>query len=80
MALSVHALHEDDPDFVLLDGPLAECDRVSDSRADYSRKHRRHGVKVQVVTDPDGQLLWLSPALPGRSHEGRDPVHSLSSS
>ncbi len=24
---------------------------------------------MQVVTDPDGRLLWLSPALPGRSHD-----------
>jgi len=62
-------LREHDPDFVLLDGTLAECDRVGDSRADYSHKHRRHGVNVQVVTDPDGRLLWLSPALPGRAHD-----------
>ncbi|MCX4403920.1 transposase [Streptomyces sp. NBC_01764] len=62
-------LHEADPEFVLLDGTLAECDRVGDSRADYSAKHRRHGVNVQVVTDPDGRLLWLSPALPGRAHD-----------
>ncbi len=26
-------------------------------------------MNVQVVTDPDGQLLWLSPALTGRSHD-----------
>jgi hypothetical protein len=26
-------------------------------------------VNVQVVTDPDGRLLWLSPALPGRAHD-----------
>ena len=26
-------------------------------------------MNVQVVTDADGQLLWLSPALPGRSHD-----------
>lgn len=25
-------------------------------------------MNVQVVTDPDGRLLWLSPALPGRAH------------
>ncbi|SDE24326.1 IS5/IS1182 family transposase [Streptomyces prasinopilosus] len=62
-------LREADPDFVLLDGTLAECDRVGDSRADYSHKHRRHGVNVQVVTDPSGRLLWLSPALPGRAHD-----------
>ncbi|MEU9671774.1 hypothetical protein AB0E25_40980 [Streptomyces bobili] len=24
---------------------------------DYSHKHRRHGVNVQVVTDPGGRLL-----------------------
>ncbi|GGY88161.1 IS5 family transposase [Streptomyces avidinii] len=63
------ALREADPDFVLMDGTLAECHRVGDSRADYSHKHRRHGVNVQVVTDPDGRLLWLSPALPGRAHD-----------
>ncbi|WP_089107898.1 transposase family protein [Streptomyces hyaluromycini] len=62
-------LREADADFVLLDGTLAECDRVGDGRADYSHKHRRHGVNVQVVTDPDGRLLWLSPALPGRAHD-----------
>jgi hypothetical protein len=45
-------LHEHDPDFVLLDGTLAECDRVGDSRADYSHKHRRHGVNVQASPIP----------------------------
>ena len=24
---------------------------------------------MQVVTDPGGRLLWLSPALPGRAHD-----------
>ncbi|WP_328899954.1 transposase [Streptomyces sp. NBC_00441] len=62
-------LRENDPDFVLLDGTLAECDRVGDSRADYSAKHRRHGVNVQVLTHPDGELLWISAALPGRTHD-----------
>lgn len=63
------ALREADPAFVLLDGTLAECDRVGDGRADYSAKHRRHGVNMQVVTDASGRLLWLSPALPGRTHD-----------
>jgi hypothetical protein len=62
-------LRAHDPDFVLLDGTLAECDRVGDGRADYSSKHKRHGVNVQVVTDPSGKILWLSPALPGRTHD-----------
>ncbi|MGW3664571.1 transposase [Streptomyces sp. NPDC005141] len=60
-------LREYGPEFVLLDGTLAECDRVGGSRADYSAKHRRHGVNVQVVTDPIAEVLWISPALPGRT-------------
>ncbi len=56
-------------EYVLLDGTLAECDRVGDSRADYSDKHRLHGVNLQLVTDPAGALLWISPALPGRTHD-----------
>jgi hypothetical protein len=62
-------LRETDPDYVLVDGMLAECDRVGDGRADYSTKHKRHGVNVQVITDPAGRTLWLSPALPGRTHD-----------
>jgi hypothetical protein len=58
-----------EPDFVLLDGTLAECVRVGDGGADCSSKHKRHGVNVQVVTDQTGEMLWLSPALPGRTHD-----------
>ncbi|MGI5412693.1 transposase family protein [Streptomyces chartreusis] len=64
----LRALRETDPDYVLLDGTLAECDRVGDSRADNSHKHRRHRVNVQVVTDPAERLLWISPTMPGRAH------------
>ncbi|MGW0562814.1 transposase family protein [Streptomyces sp. NPDC003016] len=63
------ALREEDPEAVLLDGTLAECDRLGEGRVGYSAKHRRHGVNVQVVTDPHGEVLWLSPALPGRCHD-----------
>ncbi|MFE9825988.1 transposase family protein [Streptomyces sp. NPDC005791] len=45
-------LRDHKPDYVLLDGTLSECDRLGDGRADYSHKHRRHGLNVQVVTDP----------------------------
>jgi hypothetical protein len=46
-----------DPAHVLLDGTLAECDRVSDNRANFSQKHRRNGVNVQVAAGPAGRLL-----------------------
>jgi hypothetical protein len=62
-------LRETDPDYIMLDGTLAECDRGGDSRTDYSPKHRRHGVNEQPVTDPDGRLLWIPPALPRRTHD-----------
>ncbi|GAA3280845.1 hypothetical protein GCM10010493_71030 [Streptomyces lavendulae subsp. grasserius] len=26
-------------------------------------------MNVQVLTDPTGELLWISPALPGRTHD-----------
>lgn len=65
----LRVLREVDPDYLLLDGTLAECDRVGDSQADFSQKHRRHGVNVQVMADPTGNLLWISPATPGRTHD-----------
>ncbi|CAL9405644.1 hypothetical protein SUDANB54_01545 [Streptomyces sp. enrichment culture] len=39
------------------------------ARCTVARKHRRHGVNVQVVTDPAGNVLWIPPALPGRCHD-----------
>ncbi|GHE45282.1 hypothetical protein GCM10017778_31130 [Streptomyces vinaceus] len=45
-------LREADPDLVLLDDTLAVCDRVGDGRADWSAKHRSHGVNMQLVTAP----------------------------
>lgn len=65
----LRTLRETDLDYVPLDGTLAECDLTGDGRADYSHKHRLHGVNVQVVTDPAGRLLRISPALPGRAHD-----------
>jgi hypothetical protein len=48
-----------------VDGTLAECDRVGNGQDDYSGKHRKHGVNIQAVTDPAGDPIWYSPALPG---------------
>ncbi len=58
----LRALREAGPDCVLIDGTLAECDRVGDSQAGYLHKHRSKGVNVQVVTDPAGRPLWIAPA------------------
>jgi DDE superfamily endonuclease len=57
--------------FVLLDGTLLPIDRIAADRPFYSGKHKRHGMNVQVLTDPLGRLLWASPALPGAVHDIR---------
>ncbi|MBF6050041.1 transposase [Streptomyces sp. NRRL B-1677] len=61
------ALRRARPEYVLVDGTIAEYDRVGDRESDYSGKARRHGVNIQAVTGPNGELLWYSPALPGRT-------------
>ncbi len=59
--------------FVILDGTLLRIDRVAMAsgrdRAFYSGKHKCHGVNVQVIADPAGRLVWISPALPGARHD-----------
>ncbi|MBL1121095.1 transposase [Streptomyces sp. 110] len=62
------ALRETGSEYVLIDG-IAECDRMGDGRADYSGKHRRHGVNLKVITGPEGVLSWISPPRPGRTHD-----------
>lgn len=59
--------------YVILDGSLLRIDRVAMAcgadRAYYSGKHKCHGVNVQVIADPAGRLIWVSPALPGARHD-----------
>ncbi|MFJ4854104.1 transposase family protein [Streptomyces sp. NPDC088730] len=55
--------------FVIVDGTLLPIDRIAADTPYYSGKHKRHGMNVQVLTDPFGRLLWASPALPGSTHD-----------
>ncbi|MBZ9644667.1 transposase family protein [Streptomyces sp. PSKA30] len=57
--------------FVILDGTLLPIDRIAADRPFYSGKPKKHGMNVQVLTDPFGRLLWASPALPGAVQEVR---------
>ncbi|ANZ21598.1 Helix-turn-helix of DDE superfamily endonuclease [Streptomyces noursei ATCC 11455] len=64
--------------FVILDGTLLPIDRIAADRPYHSGKHKRHGMNVQVIADPFGQILWPSPPVArGRPrHQGRpDPPH-----
>ncbi len=53
---------------MVLDGTLIRIDRVKADRPYFSGKHRVHGMNVQVISSPDGMILWTSGALPGKAH------------
>jgi Helix-turn-helix of DDE superfamily endonuclease/DDE superfamily endonuclease len=57
--------------YVILDGTLVPIDRVAADRPFYSGKHKRHGMNLQVIASPHGDLLWVSGALPGSVHDKR---------
>jgi DDE superfamily endonuclease len=54
---------------VVLDGTLIPIDRVVADRPFYSGEHRRHGMTLQVIASPDGDILWVSGPLPGAVHD-----------
>ena len=37
----------------------------------YSGKHKKHGMSLQVIASPAGDILWVSGALPGAVHDKR---------
>jgi hypothetical protein len=56
-------------EYVIVDGvhvPAVTFGRkTGGQRAFYSGKHKRHGLNVQTVCSPDGELLWAAAPLPG---------------
>ena len=57
--------------YVIVDGTLIPIDRIAKDRPFYSGKHKKHGMNLQVIASPDGDLLWVSGALPGSVHDKR---------
>ena len=55
--------------YVVLDGTLIPVDRVAADRPFYSGKHKRHGMNLQVIASPAGDIVWVSGALPGSVHD-----------
>jgi len=55
--------------FVVIDGTLIPTDRLAADRPFYSGKHRRHGMNLQVIASPHGDILWVSGPLPGSVHD-----------
>ena len=55
--------------FVIIDGTLIPIDRVAADRPFYPGKHRRHGMNLQVISSPAGEILRVSGPLPGAIHD-----------
>ena len=55
--------------FVVIDGTLIPIDRVAADRPFYSGKHRKHGMNLQVISSPQGEIVWVSGPLPGATHD-----------
>jgi len=55
--------------YVVIDGTLTPIDRVAADRPFCSGKHRRHGMNLQVIASPGGDILWVSGPLPGAVHD-----------
>ena len=55
--------------YLVVDGTLIPIDRVAADRPFYSGKHRRHGMNLQVIASPAGDILWVSGPLPGAVHD-----------
>lgn len=58
-------------DYLIVDGVNIPTERVAAKFTAkqhwYSGKHHRHGAAVQTVAAPDGELLWVSGVLPGKT-------------
>ncbi len=64
-------------DYLIVDGvhvPAVTFGRkTAGQRAFYSGKHKRHGLNVQTVCSPDGELLWAAAPLPGATGDVTAP-------
>jgi len=52
-----------------IDATLIPTGRVAAGRPFYCGKHRRHGMNLQVIASPGGDILWVSGPLPGAVHD-----------
>jgi hypothetical protein len=55
--------------YVVIDGTLIPADRLAADRPFYSGKHRKHGMNLQVIASPSGDIVWVSGPLPGSVHD-----------
>jgi hypothetical protein len=54
---------------VVVDGTLVPTPEWAGLKANYSGKHRRPGLSIQVLSDLNGRLLAVSDPQPGSTHD-----------
>jgi hypothetical protein len=59
--------------YVVLDGTLIPVDRVAADRPFYSGMHRKHGMNLQVIASPDGDIR----CCPWRAGKLAKAIHVL---
>lgn len=69
LAAAVAQLAGSRSNYALLDGTVVRIDRVHDQRPYYCVKHRHHGITFQGLSDPHGNLVWISDGLPGSVYD-----------
>jgi DDE superfamily endonuclease/Helix-turn-helix of DDE superfamily endonuclease len=55
--------------YIIIDGTSVPVDRAAADPPFYSGKRRRHGMNLQVISTPDGDIVWVSGPLPGATHD-----------
>lgn len=69
LAQAVARLAATHANYALLDGTVIRTDRVHHQRPYYCVKHHHHGITFQGLSDPYGNLAWLSDGLPGSVYD-----------
>ena len=55
--------------YQVIDGTLIPIDRVAADQPFYTGKHRKHGMNLQVIASPGGDIVWVPGPLPGAVHD-----------
>jgi hypothetical protein len=69
LAEAVARLTASRSNYAILDGCVIRIDRVHHQRPYYCVKHHHHGITLQGLSDPHGNLAWISDGLPGSVYD-----------